>query len=180
MTFRLPFTVLAFLMPLNSAAYSQDLRPHGCLPPAEVTSHITAREMASATRACVEQGDARRAIQLYLTYSSFILFDQQRVKDESAHLVVGELNNWILTGYDFNTMNDLKVWINQLRDPQSKYLMETCAEILAVGPPSYRPDYMIKRGMQPRKSDNDWKTPDIDPEMAWDKAVHDINPCPRP
>ncbi|MDG1737320.1 MAG: hypothetical protein P8L68_04555 [Paracoccaceae bacterium] len=180
MTFPLPITVLAFLMALATAAYSQDIRRYGCLPPAEVTADITARELASATRACVEDDQPRRAIQLYLTYSSFIIFDQQRVKDESAHLVVGELNSWILTGYEYDKMQELKHWIDQLRDADSAYLKETCAGITAVGPPTYRPDYMIKRGMQPRKSDEDWVTQDFDPVAAWDKALYEINPCPRP
>ena len=180
MTFSLPFTVLAFLMALATTAYSQDIRRCGCLSPAEVTADITARELASATRACMDQGDPRRAVQLYLTYSSFVLFDQQRVKDESAHVIVGELNSWIFTGYDFDQMNALKLWVEQLRDPQGKFLHETCVDIKAIGHPIYRPDYMIKRGMLPRKSDEDWMTPDFDTPTAWDKALHEINPCPRP
>ena len=179
MTFQLPFTVLAFLMALATAAYSQDIRRNGCLPPAEVTSDITARELASATRACMDQGDPGRAVQLYLTYSSFILFDQQRVKDESAHVIVGELNSWIFTGYDFAQMNELKIWIDRLRAPDDLFLIETCAEIKSVGYPNYKPDYMIKRGMLPRKSDTDWQTEDFDPNTAWETALHDINPCPR-
>lgn len=179
MTFRLPFTVLAFLMALGSAAYSQDIRRHGCLPPAEVTSGITARELASASRACMDQDDPRRAVQLYLTYSSFILYDQQRVRDESAHVIVGELNSWIFTGYDFGQMNALKAWVDELRDPESAFLRETCVEIKAAGPPTYRPEYMILRGMIPRKSQDDWQTEDFDPTAAWSKALHDINPCPR-
>lgn len=179
MTFRSPFTVLAFLMTLGSAAYSQDIRRHGCLPPAEVTADITARELASATRACMDQGDPRRAVQLYLTYSSFILFDQQRVKDESAHVIVGELNSWIFTGYSFAQMNELKLWVDQLRDADSEFLDETCREIEAIGYPSYRPDYMIIRGMVPRKTDEDWRTDDFDADTAWKKALYEINPCPR-
>ncbi len=179
MTFSLPFTVLAFLMALGSAAYSQDIRRYGCLPPAEVTSGITARELASATRACMDQDDPRRAVQLYLAYSSFILFDQQRVKDESAHVIVGELNSWIFTGYDFAQMQELKTWVDELRSPESVFLSETCDEIKAVGSPTYRPDYMISRGMIPRKSDDDWMVEPFNAQTAWSKALYDINPCPQ-
>lgn len=179
MTFSLPLAVLAFLMALATATYSQDTGRYGCLPTAEVTPEITPRELASATRACVEKDDLRTAVQLYLTYSSFILFDQQRVRDETAQVVVGELNNWIFTGYDYHRMQRLRVWINRLRDPQSEFLRQTCEAIQSVGYPTYRPDYMIVRGLMPRKSDDDWITEGFDAEVAWDRALHDINPCPR-
>jgi hypothetical protein len=180
MTFQLPFTVLAFLMSLSFAAYGQDIRRHGCPPPAEVTADITARELASATRFCLDEGDPRTAIQLYLVYSSFILFDQQRVKDESAHVIVGELNSWIFTGFDFDQMQALKIWVDKLREPDSAFLRETCDGVRAIGYPTYRPDYMIARGMIPRKSENDWQVEGFDPDIAWDRALYDINPCPRP
>lgn len=180
MTFSLLFTVLAFLMALATATYSQDLRRHGCPPPAEVTAGITARQLASATRACMDEGDPRRAVQLYLVYSSFILFDQQRVKDESAHVIVGELNSWIFTGFDFAQMQALKIWVDELRDPTSGFLHETCEGVRAVGYPTYHPDYMIVRGMIPRKSDDDWQVEEFDADLAWDNALYEINPCPRP
>jgi hypothetical protein len=170
---------LCILM-LASPAAAQSSATSDCRSLSSITADMTARALASATRACANQGDPRSAIQLYLTYSSFILFDQQRVKDESAHIIVSELNSWILTGYYYDQMQDLKVWIDQLRDPESDYLRETCAGILAIGPPSYRPDYMIIRGMQPRKSAEDWHVAGFDPNLAWDRAVHEINPCPRP
>jgi len=163
-----------------STAFAQQIASPTCRPLSDVTADTTARDIASLTRSCVDQGDPRTAIQLYLTYSTYILFDQQRVKDESAHLIVGELNSWILTGYDFNQMKNIKVWVDKLRDPDSAYLKETCAGVLALGPPTYRPDYMIKRGMQPRKTDDDWRTRNFDPDFAWDHAVHGLNPCPRP
>ena len=72
-------TLCILMLALPAAAQSS--ATSDCRPLSSITADMTAREIASATRACANQGDPRSAIQLYLTYSSFILLDQQRVKD---------------------------------------------------------------------------------------------------
>lgn len=179
-----PLIFLAGLMAAQTASAQfiseqPEIRYLGCVPAGGVTTDMTARELASAVRTCVEEDDLERAVQLYLTYSNYILFDQQRVKDESAHVVVGELNSWIFTGYSFKKIQALKVWIDKLRDPEDDFLPQTCDLIKQAGYPTYKPDYMIVRGMIPRKSDEDWKVADFDADAAWDKALHEVNTCPR-
>ena len=174
--------IIALITGLGLAQYA-DAQPAprhlGCVPAGGVTTDMTARELASAVRSCVQEDQLDRAIQLYLTYSNYILFDQQRVKDESAHVIVGELNSWIFTGYSYRKMQDLKVWVDRLRDPEDDFLPRTCALIKQAGYPTYRPDYMIVRGMIPRKNDDDWQIEDFNPDAAWDKALHEVNTCPR-
>lgn len=157
---------------------AQTAAADGCLTVNEVRADQDARFLAGTVRRCVDAERYVDAIQIFWAYSNFSLFDQQRVWDESAHVAVQELHGWIFSGYDFDTVNELKAVIAQLRDPESAFIAETCAAVAAAGPPDYRPDYMIKRGMMPRKTDDDWLTEGFDAEAAWQKALVEINGCP--
>lgn len=150
-----------------------------CQALADLRKEQTARELAGIVRACVDEGAHVNAIQTFWAYSNVALFDQQRVKDESAHVAVQELHGWVFSGYSFQTINALKEVIADLRDPESPFLAETCRGVFVAGPPEYRPDYMIWRGIVPRKHEEDWKVEDFDPDAAWRKALVEINGCPE-
>lgn len=150
----------------------------GCQTLDDLHAGQTARELASVVRNCVGQKRYETAIEMFWAYSNFSLYDQQRVWDESAHVAVQELHGWIFSGYSFDTINALKVEIARLRDPDGAFLADTCRAVWQAGPPDYRPTYMIKRGMMPRKSDDDWLTEGFDSDAAWRKALIDINGCP--
>ncbi len=149
-----------------------------CLKVKDINSEQDARFLAGAVRTCVDESRYEDAIQLFWAYSNFGLFDQQRVWDESAHVALQELHGWIFSGYSRDDIDALKKHIGRLRDPESAFLAETCQAVKAAGPPTYRPDYMIKRGIMPRKSDDDWLTEGFNSQFAWNKALHTINGCP--
>lgn len=111
-------------------------------------------------------------------YSSYGLYDQQRVRDESAHVVLNELSQWMFSFFDRTTMTALRASIDKLRDPAHPFFVETCAVIKSLGPPNYRPGYMIRYGIVPRKSDDDWQHDVFDSAAAWRKAMAEINGCP--
>lgn len=150
----------------------------GCQNLEDLHAGQTARELASIVRACVRDQRYEDAIQNFWAYSNYSLFDQQRVWDESAHVAVQELHGWIFSGFSFDTINALKAEIAKLRDPDSPFLAATCNSVAKAGPPEYRPTYMIKRGMMPRKTDDDWITEGFDADAAWQKALVEINGCP--
>lgn len=137
---------------------------------------IQPTEWGWAVRDCVEQGQHGPAVRAFFAYNSYILFDQQRVRDESAHVVKDELNVWIFSGYSRDQFNALKPMINQMRAKEGDFYGATCQALRDLGPPDYHPQYMIKRGMIPRKSDTDWQTEGFDSTAAWAKALS-VNGC---
>lgn len=160
-------------------SFIQPVSAQECQTLDELRATQTARELAGIVRDCVSEGQYENAVEMFWAYSNFSLYDQQRVWDESAHVAVQELHGWIFTGYSFDTINQLKAVIARLREPNSRYLAETCRAVALAGPPDYRPTYMIKRGMMPRKTDDDWLTEGFDPVAAWRKALVEINGCPE-
>lgn len=156
------------------APLSRDL---GCRGHETWAADITAPEWAKVVRACIARGEMEKAVAAFWVYNSYLLFDQQRVRDESAHVVKSELNGWIFAGLSRDQIDQLKVWVDRMRQPGHAFHAETCGNLARLGPPQYRPDYMIVRGMIPRKSEDDWKTEGFDRAEAWDIATVAENGC---
>lgn len=177
---RLCLAFVLMCLPLIAQAQANDALPRdfGCLPQAELTRDMHPSELARIVRACAQDKRYEDAIQVYYSYSSYGLFDQQRVRDESAHVVLNELSQWMFSFFDRETMAGLRAAIDKMRDPAHPFFLQTCAAIHALGPPEYRPGYMIRYGMIPRKSDDDWQHDVFDAQAAWRKAVVEINGCP--
>lgn len=167
-------------LPLAALAQSNDAMPRsfGCMSQSELQRDMHPSELARIVRACAEDHRFDDAVQVYYTYSSYGLYDQQRVRDESAHVVLGELSQWMFAFLDRETMTGLRASIDKMRDPAHPFFLETCARIAALGPPEYRPGYMIRYGLMPRKHAEDWRTEAFDSEAAWKKARVEINRCP--
>ncbi|MEM9580875.1 MAG: hypothetical protein AAF891_09330 [Pseudomonadota bacterium] len=153
-------------------------RDFGCLAQSQLRNDMHPSELARIVRHCTEAGRFDDAVQVYYTYSSYGLFDQQRVRDESAHVVLGELSQWMFAFLDRPMMNGLRGSIDQMRDPGSELFRDTCRKLAVLGPPDYRPAYMIRYGMMPRKNDDDWQHEVFDARAAWAKATQEINGCP--
>ena len=174
--------VLLGVLTLGSGVQAQTTdtmpRDFGCLAQSELRNDMHPSEMARIVRACGQAARFEDAVQVYYTYSSYGLFDQQRVRDESAHVVLGELAQWMFAFLDRPTLSGMRAAIDKMRDPQHPFFRQTCDAIHELGPPSYRPEYMIRYGLVPRKSADDWQTFGFDADAAWHKAVVEINGCP--
>ena len=168
--------------PVSSWAQSNDTLPRefGCITQDVLRNDMHPSELARIVRACAAEQRYDDAVQVYYTYSAYGLFDQQRVRDESAHVVLAELSQWMFAFLDRTTMTGIRASIDKLRDVAHPFFLDTCTEIEALGPPEYRPSYMIRYGMLPRKSEGDWQHPDFDAQAAWRKAMSEINHCPKP
>ncbi len=177
---RIAFLLGVLAIPTVSAAQSNDALPRefGCLSQSELTNDMHPSELARIVRACADEQRYDDAVQVYYTYSSYGLYDQQRVRDESAHVVLGELAQWMFAFLDRTTMTGIRASIAKMRDPSNPFFRATCIGIQTLGPPDYRPGYMIRYGLMPRKSDEDWKNATFNSKAAWTKAVEEINRCP--
>lgn len=150
----------------------------GCSATQEIAPTDRPPELAARVRTCIQQGQFELAMAHFYAFSSHALFDQQRVKDESAHVVVRELQGWMFGGWSAAQMEGLGAVAAALRDPKNDLLNDVCAQLQANGPPTYEPGYMIIRGMVPRKNSGDWHHQDFDPTIAWRRALHELNNCP--
>ncbi|WP_299350945.1 hypothetical protein [uncultured Shimia sp.] len=153
-------------------------RDIGCIEIKDLEPDYTARELAGAVRSCVEAERHGAAVGLFLAYNSTAMFDQQRVRDETAHVVVQELNGWIFSGYSRAQIDALKHYVTLFRSGEGDYFETVCKGLRDADPPDYRPSYMIVRGQMPRKHAEDWAVEGFDPQEAWNVAVSGINGCP--
>ena len=167
---------------LATPAWADDYVPPrslGCMPHDALGNTITPPELARVVRACVNADEMENAFAIWLSFNSYALFDQQRVKDESAHMVLQDLYSWTFTGYERAVLQKLKGVADAYRDRDGELFQTACATIVETGQPEYRPTYMISSGIWPLKHPEDWKTEDFDPDAAWRKAVVEINGCPE-
>ena len=156
-----------------------EVRSAECLDLNRISANVPPPELAQDIRNCIENGNFAPAMQLFYIYSSYGLFDQQRVRDDSAHIVLSESRQWIFGGWNATVMAGLRDVAAAMRQADDPVLLQVCRWLQDNGPPNYRPGYMIIRGMIPRKSDDDWMTMDFDPQRAWARALHEVNNCPR-
>ena len=163
---------------MSVSAQEEMPREFGCIEQSDVRPDHRPSELARVVRACISGMQYARAMQVYYTYSSFTLFDQQRVRDESGHVVLQELTPWIFSGYSRDVIDSLKEQADLLRGGDETFLSETCAMIRTIGWPTYRPTYMIDRALMPRKHAEDWTHDDFDPARAWERALTEVNNCP--
>ncbi|MEL7300534.1 MAG: hypothetical protein AAFM92_09150 [Pseudomonadota bacterium] len=171
--------LVALLLPAPLAAEEYTApRDLGCVPHAELDTEITPPELARVVRACIHAGVYENAFAVWLSFNSYALYDQQRVKDESAHMVLQDLYSWTFAGYSRDIMDEVKAAADLFRDPESRYFLEACAAMVETGQPTYRPTYMIATGMWPLKNPEDWRTVPFDGDAAWRKALSEINSCP--
>lgn len=177
---RIALLLGVLIAPMLAQAQSNDALPRefGCIGQAQLSNDMHPSELARIVRACADEQRYDDAVQVYYTYSSYGLFDQQRVRDESAHVVLGELSQWMFAFLDRSAMKGIRTAMDQMRDPTHPFFRATCIGIQTLGPPRYRPGYMIRYGLIPRKSDDDWQHTRFDSAAAWDKAVIEINRCP--
>jgi len=129
-------------------------------------------------RDCIAQERYEDAMRVFLGYSVYGTFDQQRVRDESGHAAFVELNSWIFGGYRRDIMDELRSVSVAMRDREGELFLATCAAIRAAGWPEYRPTYMIERGILPRKTDDDWVSEGHVAAAAWEVALVKVNGCP--
>ena len=123
------------LIPTLVGAQANDALPRefGCIGQDEISNDIHSFELARIVRACAAEQRYDDAVQVYYIYSSYVLYDQQRVRDESAHVVLGELSQWMFAFLDRTTMTGIRASIDKLRDPEHPFFQDTCVEIEELG-----------------------------------------------
>lgn len=167
---------LAFAAALVPPAGAQSLDP-GCRALSGYGPEVPPPVLARGIRNCIAEARFAEAVEVFVGFNSHLLFDQQRVRDVTAHVAVQDLNRIALEGLKPEERAAMRAILERFGDPGDPVHVSICAAVAERGTPGYVPLYMIGRGANPLKSEDDWRTPGFDPQAAWRRALVEINGC---
>jgi len=161
-----------------------------CIGRDGISSQLTPVELYKDAASCIDQQKYDDGLFLYSSAGAYGRFDILRVKDATAHGVVG-----FLPGIFFNQLDKAKVAAFQDRVKQMNsndaLKAEYCMDLGGMSPPAYFPTYMISHGLAATANalgapllgnspgDNPLVSP-FDAAKAWKQAVDDYLQCKKP
>ena len=170
-----PQTIINWESPGNLAATN----PLGCVDAETVIASDTAADIASGARACLDERDYDRMADLIVFASAYAFYDTLRVTDPSAHAAQGAL---FLDRFEDISRSQRRRLLRAVdrREGDEKRLGELCAMLVAVGPPRYRPTYMIAHGLLsfPGMPKEVTAVREIDRAEGWRKTLVEFVKCP--
>lgn len=139
----------------------------GCLQGSQLRGSLTPKQLYGAMGACMRRSDMSSAVTLFSLASAYSRFDAQRVTDPSAR-EAGSLQR-ILALQELNEpqRQALAAAIRYTASDQEQ-MPRLCAALERIGPPTYRPDYMLRHGL--RSGRRSLVTP-FDGEAAWQQVL---------
>jgi TPR repeat protein len=153
-------------------------------------NQLTPVELYKDVASCIDQEKYDDGLFLFALAGAYGRFDILRVKDATAHGVVG-----FLPGMFFNQLDKTKVAAFQDRVKQmsgnDSLKAKYCSDLESMSPPQYFPTYMISHGLAatanalgaplPGNSpgDNPLVSP-FDAPKAWKQAVDEYLQCKKP
>ena len=184
---RLKFTVaLVFLLGAPLVAQVTNYTTEGslradhplqCVPVSEITGKSSAADVTQGAVACLEAENYQGAAELVMVASAFAYFDTQRVSDPSAHVALQAIFADALSGQPQDRVEKMLAAIQRLSPDNSRH-REICTSLLALGPPSYYPSYMIEHGMDAfTGSDSEPLVADFDAGKAWVDSLRTFIKC---
>lgn len=179
--------VLVMLTPANAQTNIetpgnlQATRDLGCIAPAEFKPQYTPADLAPAIVACAQAGRTEDALFLFATMIGYAAFDGQRVTDETAAQARSVLSIQVGQTLKNGDADVFAAWEKTLRtalDKGSPLTPEQCALHRELGPPDYRPDYMIAHGIKAvTGSDEPPLKSDFDAAATWDAVLTNFLRC---
>ena len=166
-----PAKVVHFERSQNLAATN----PLGCVDANTVTTQSTAADIASGVKACLEQGDYERLGPLLMVASAYARYDTLRVTDTTAHAALTTLFADRFADASETQVQQVLQAVDEFQNDPDRH-QEVCKLLGALGPPEYRPDYMIAHGIEAFLEDST-KRPvrEIDSDAGWRTALEFVN-----
>ena len=151
--------------------------PLGCVAAETVSATDTAADIASGARTCLDEGDYERMADLLLVANVYAYYDTLRVADPSAHAALGALFVDRFAGIS-KSQADRYMDAFRALVGDGKRLRGVCTMLSALGPPQYRPTYMIAHGLESFPDMREGSPlREIDTAAGWRKALRYAN-CP--
>ena len=184
-------TLLALLLLTTAAAAQttvvetpgnlQATRALGCFAPAEMKPLYTPADITPATIDCIAKGRINDALFLFGTMLGYAAFDGQRVTDPTAGQARGALAMQIGQAALAGDPALFAKWQATLQAAQaggSPLTAEQCALHRRLGPPDYRPDYMIAHGIRAlTQPDAEPLKTDFDADATWKEVLTAFLKC---
>ena len=152
--------------------------PLRCVAAETVSASDTAADIASGARACLAERDYDRMADLLLVSNAFAYYDTLRVTDPTAHGALGALFEDRFAYISRSQRRRVLRAVDELRRDE-KRVGGLCATLAAVGPPRYRPTYMIAHGLMSFPGVRQGPPlREIDAVAGWRKALVEFIECP--
>ena len=149
-----------------------------CIPASAAKNVYTPADLYKAVRKCVDAEKYADGVFLYALAGVYGRFDALRVVDKTAHQAILALQMrelWDTPEPNKDRMQEK--WLNAVTD--KKQHDELCSKISLIGPPNYRPDYMIQHGMDAFNGiQGDGLVGNFDDKAGWGKALDTYLHCP--
>ena len=142
-----------------------------CLAAAEVKGNHTAAGLAFAARACSDADDYDGMAELLMVGNALAYYDALRVTDPSAH---GALN--VVMANQFGGVSEQEgaafvAALEQLAADEDR-VRAVCLTLAALGPPAYRPTYMLVHGLgEIAGVQEEPPLREIDAAAGWEEAL---------
>lgn len=142
------------------------LRGRGCPSLESLDGSQTPEQLYRGAAHCMRRSDTDTAVVLFSLAAAYGRYDALRVSDPSAHQAGMLLRLVALQQLDEPQRQALSSGVAAaLSEPDRK--PELCATIERIGPPTYRPDYMVRHGLASLRR----SLPDADAGAAAASAV---------
>jgi hypothetical protein len=175
--------------PLMGAASLMRLRQldNGCPSLASLDGSQTPDRLYRGVAPCLRSADQDTAVVLFGLAAAYGRFDAKRVADPSAHQASTLLRLVALQELDASQRQALSQGMAAaLARPAGR--PNLCATVERIGPPTYRPDYMLRHGLAQLKRDVTGAGADtpaasgglvegFDANAAWNEVLDDFLRC---
>ena len=151
----------------------------GCIKVAAVKNVFSPADLYKGVADCIDKGDVKNGVSLYALAGVYGRFDTMRVADKTAHQALLALQMGAIDPLPEEKKQLLTKEVQLVFHDKVK-INEICTAIRALGPPAYKPNYMIQHGMGAfmGSSDKNALVADFDPKVSWDNALSGYLHCP--
>lgn len=165
---------------ITTAGNLQSTFDIGCIDMAQVKNVYSPADLFKGSVACFQAGDGARGVNLFSLALAYGRYDIDRVADRTAHQGLEVLK---LSSFEPFSEADKTLISEQIgafvSSPETR--RPFCAQLRALGPPDYHPDYMIQHGIQAFQP---WAAEgvngllaDFDPVASWQMVVEKYMKC---
>jgi hypothetical protein len=138
----------------------------GCIDLAQVKNVYSPADLFKGSAACFQSGDGGRGVNLFAMAMAYGRFDIARVADTTAHQGIEMLKMSTFEPFSDEDKALISEGIQAMsNDPEA--WSGFCTQLRALGPPAYRPDYMIQHGLRGAGEGDNGLVADFDSAAAW-------------
>jgi hypothetical protein len=159
----------------------EPLNDLGCVRPDKLRNTYTPADLYRSNAECIKLADYDSAVYSSALAGVYARYDTMRVADSTAHQAQSVLPMKYLASLAEEQKKAFTSRLSAVAGSAGK-LAALCADIRKIGPPDYRPTYMIQHGMSAflvGKTENSL-VPNFDGAASWEKSLNSYLHCPMP